>query len=68
MIADWRAKWAIGTGGATSPQFPFGFVQLNGYGGGTRGGPYVPKYNNPVDTDYDNEVQYNTHCTHSTPY
>lgn len=54
MVADWRAKWSVGTAGATDPQFPFGFVQLNGYGGGTRGGPFVPKYNNPVDTDYSN--------------
>ena len=51
MIADWRAKWSEGTAGATDPQFPFGFVQLNGYGGGSRGGPFVPKYNNPLDAD-----------------
>jgi hypothetical protein len=29
MIEDWRLKWAEGTGGATSPTFPFGWAQLN---------------------------------------
>lgn len=29
MIADWRVKWAAASG--TSPNFPFGFVQLAGY-------------------------------------
>lgn len=28
MIHDWRAKWHESTGGLTSPEFPFGFVQL----------------------------------------
>jgi len=32
MIAAWRAAWAIGTGGQTDPQFPFGFVQLSVWG------------------------------------
>lgn len=37
MIADWRAKWHAGSHGETSPQFPFGYVQLaswvaNGFG------------------------------------
>lgn len=32
MISAWRAAWAAGTGGATDPQFPFGFVQLSVWG------------------------------------
>lgn len=28
MIADWRAKWAAGSAGTTSDDFPFGFVNL----------------------------------------
>ena len=44
MIADWRAKWAAGTGGTTDEAFPFGWSQLNSNGkaqtwaaGGTTG-------------------------------
>jgi len=33
MIADWRAKWSQGSG--TSPDFPFGVVQLNSIGNGS---------------------------------
>ena len=29
MIEDWRAKWAEGTDGATNPDLPFGWAQLN---------------------------------------
>ena len=32
MIRDWRSKWHAGTGGLTSPSFPFGFVQLDAVG------------------------------------
>eukprot|EP00947_MAST-08B_sp_MAST-8B-sp1_P001432 g1432.t1 len=32
MIDDWRSKWAFGTGGATDPDFPFGWAQLNSNG------------------------------------
>ena len=28
MIADWRRKWAVGSLGTTSADFPFGFVNL----------------------------------------
>lgn len=46
MIDDWRAKWGQETGGLTDPQFPFGFVQLNGNGNG-------PTYNHPKDPGAD---------------
>jgi sialate O-acetylesterase len=32
MIASWRKHWGTGTGGATHPQFPFGFMQLSTWG------------------------------------
>ncbi|KAL5470809.1 hypothetical protein EMCRGX_G028834 [Ephydatia muelleri] len=32
LIADWRAKWYDSTNKKTSKVFPFGFVQLAGYG------------------------------------
>ena len=28
LMEEWRSQWHIGTGGATDPEFPFGFVQL----------------------------------------
>ena len=28
MMAEWRAQWNVGTGGATDPHFPIGFVQI----------------------------------------
>ena len=30
LVADWRAKWHAGSGGATAADFPFGVVQLAG--------------------------------------
>ena len=42
MIADWRRQWHTSTNGLTDPQFPFGFVQLNGNGD-------APAYNGPAD-------------------
>ena len=29
MISDWREQWHRGTGGASDPLFPFGWMQLN---------------------------------------
>ena len=28
MMEEWRAEWHAGTGGATDPNFPIGFVQI----------------------------------------
>ena len=28
MMAEWRTQWHIGTGGATDPNMPMGFVQI----------------------------------------
>eukprot|EP00937_MAST-01D_sp_MAST-1D-sp2_P001120 g1120.t1 len=28
LMREWRAEWHVGTGGATDPQFPMGFVQI----------------------------------------
>ena len=28
MMKEWRQQWHIGTGGATDPDFPMGFVQI----------------------------------------
>jgi hypothetical protein len=33
MMAEWRAQWNVGTGGATDPHFPIGFVQMGPTGG-----------------------------------
>jgi hypothetical protein len=32
MMQEWRAQWHIGTGGATDPDFPMGFVQIGPMG------------------------------------
>jgi sialate O-acetylesterase len=32
MMTEWRALWHQGTGGATDPNFPVGFVQIGPYG------------------------------------
>ena len=42
MIADWRSQWSQLSNGTTSETFPFGFVQLNGYGA-------TPNFNNPPE-------------------
>ena len=31
MMKEWRAEWHAGTGGATDPNFPIGFVQVGQY-------------------------------------
>ena len=28
MMKEWRQQWHVGTGGATDPDFPMGFVQI----------------------------------------
>ena len=32
MMSTWRQRWHEGTGGATDPTFPFGFVQVGPMG------------------------------------
>merc|ERR1719182_580981 len=53
MIRDWRSQWFAGTGGLTSPSFPFGFVQLDAVGNSpaytgrtdaTHGDPYSTEW------------------------
>ena len=53
MIRDWRSQWFAGTGGLTSPSFPFGFVQLDAIGNfpaytgstdATHGDPYSTQW------------------------
>jgi len=31
MMSEWRKEWHVGTGGATDPNFPIGFVQIGPY-------------------------------------
>ena len=40
MIADWRMRWSAATHGEVPPDFPFGYVQLNGNGKGGYPSPY----------------------------
>merc|ERR1712113_969487 len=34
MMDEWRREWYVGTGGATDPEFPIGFVQIGPLTGG----------------------------------
>ena len=40
-MEEWRAQWHIGTGGATDPNFPMGFVQI---------GPMTNDEADPINT------------------
>merc|ERR1712232_583976 len=53
MMDEWRRDWHVGTGGATDPNFPIGFVQIGPLtGGGKTAASFAIRMGQTADYGY----------------